>query len=146
VIEHKLAVDPAARPIKQKVQRQTQDLQDFIIHEVLKLEAAGVVIYILQLTWSANLVVVPKHNLKKRTCVDFTDLNRACPKEPFPLPCIDQIMDSTACCDLLCFLDAFSRYHQIQMEGEDEEKTTFITPLGMLLNRGSAPSVCHRES
>jgi hypothetical protein len=63
--------------------------------------------------------------------VDFTSLNKACPKDPYPLPRIDQIIDSIACCDLLCFLDAFSRYHQIKMEKEDEEKTTFITPCGV---------------
>jgi hypothetical protein len=63
--------------------------------------------------------------------VDFTSLNKACPKDPYPLPRIDQIVDSTAGCDLLCFLDAFSGYHQIGMAREDEEKTAFITPCGM---------------
>ena len=62
--------------------------------------------------------------------MDFTDLNRACPKDPFPLPRIDQIVDSTAGCDLLCFLDAFSGYHQIKMAKEDEGKTAFLTPEG----------------
>ena len=107
VIEHKLAVCPDARPVKQKVCRQAQDRHDFIIEEVQKLKAEGVVWKILHPTWTANPIVVPKHNLKKRMCVDFTDLNRACPKDPFPLPRIDQIVDSTAGCDLLCFLDAF---------------------------------------
>jgi hypothetical protein len=63
--------------------------------------------------------------------VDFTSLNKACPKDPYPLPRIDQIVDSTAGCDLLCFLDAFSDYHQIKMAKEDEEKTAFITPCGV---------------
>jgi hypothetical protein len=61
-------------------------------------------------------------------CVDFTNLNKACPKDPYPLPRIDQIIDLTAGCDLLCFLDAFSGYHQIKMAKEEEEKTAFITP------------------
>lgn len=61
-------------------------------------------------------------------CVDFTNLNMACPQDPFPLPRIDQIVDSTAECDLLCFLDAFSGYHQIKMAVEDMEKTAFLTP------------------
>jgi hypothetical protein len=60
--------------------------------------------------------------------VDFTSLNKACPNDPYTLPRIDQIVDSTAGCDLLCFLDAFSGYHQIKMAKEDEEKTAFITP------------------
>src|SRR3989337_14929 len=61
-------------------------------------------------------------------CVDFTNLNKAYPQDPFPLPRIDQIVDSTAECDLLCFLDAFSGYHQIKMAVRDVEKTTFLTP------------------
>ena len=61
-------------------------------------------------------------------CVDFTNLNKACPQDPFPLPRIDQIIDSTVECDILCFLDAFSGYHQIKMAVEDAEKTTFLTP------------------
>jgi hypothetical protein len=60
-----------------------------------------------------------------------SSLNTACPKDPYPLPRIDQIIDSTAGCDLLCFLDAFSGYHQIKMAKEDEEKTAFITPCGV---------------
>jgi hypothetical protein len=76
-------------------------------------------------------VVVPKANGSGRLCVDITSLNKACPKDPYPLPRIDQIVDSTADYDLLCFLDAFSGYHQIKMAREDEEKTTFITPCGV---------------
>jgi hypothetical protein len=60
--------------------------------------------------------------------MDFTSLNKACPKNPFPLPRIDQIVDSAAGCDLLCFLDAFTGYHQIKMAKEEEENTAFITP------------------
>jgi hypothetical protein len=80
--------------------------------------------------WEANPVIVPKPNGAMRLCIDFMDLNKACPKDPFPLPCIDQIMDSTVGCDQLCFFDAFSGYHQIKMAVEDEEKTVFITPIG----------------
>ena len=64
-------------------------------------------------------------------CIDFTNLNKSCPQDPFPLPRIDQIVDSTAECDLLCFLDAFSGYHQIKMAVEDVEKTAFLTPCGV---------------
>jgi hypothetical protein len=78
----------------------------------------------------ANPVVVRKANGKWRLCIDFTDLNKACPKDPFPLPRIDQIVDSTSGCDLLSFLDAYYGYHQIFMSKEDEEKTSFITPCG----------------
>jgi hypothetical protein len=63
-------------------------------------------------------------------CVDYTDLNKHCPKDPFGLPRIDQVIDSTAGYDLLCFLDRYSRYHQIAIKEEDQEKTAFITPFG----------------
>src|SRR3954470_10232239 len=65
--------------------------------------------------WLANLVMVPKKDKSWRLCVDFKDLNKACPKDPFPLPRIDQIIDATAGHDSLCFLDAYSGYHQIKM-------------------------------
>jgi hypothetical protein len=63
-------------------------------------------------------------------CVDYTDLNKHCPKDPFRLQRIDQVIDSTAACDLLCFLDCYSGYHQIAIKEEDLEKTAFITPFG----------------
>jgi hypothetical protein len=63
-------------------------------------------------------------------CVDYTDLNKHCPKDPFGLPRIDQVIDSTVGCDLLCFLDCYSGYHQIAIKEEDQEKTAFITPFG----------------
>jgi hypothetical protein len=63
-------------------------------------------------------------------CVDYTDLNKHCPKDPFGLPRIDQMVDSTAGCYMLSFLDCYSRYHQINLAKEDEEKTAFITPFG----------------
>jgi hypothetical protein len=63
-------------------------------------------------------------------CVDYTDLNKHCPKDPFGLPRIDQVIDSTGSCDLLCFLDCYSGYHQIAIKEEDQEKTAFFTPFG----------------
>ena len=64
-------------------------------------------------------------------CVDYTSLNKACPKVPYPLPRIDQIVDSTAGCETLSFLDAYSGYHQIRMKESDQLATSFITPFGM---------------
>jgi hypothetical protein len=74
----------------------------------------------------ANPVVVPKANGKLRMYIDYISLNKACLKDLFLLPRIDQIMDSTSVCDLLCFLDAYSGFHQIPMSREDEENTAFI--------------------
>ena len=76
-----------------------------------------------------NPVLVPKKNTKVlRMCIDFTSLNKHCPKDHFPLPRIDQIVDSTAGCERLSFLDAYSGDNQIRMKQEDGEKTRFITP------------------
>ena len=72
-----------------------------------------------------------KVNGKWRMCVDFTDLNKACPKDSFPLPRIDQLVDSMAGHKLLTFMDAFSGYNQIKMAKEDQEKTAFITSQGL---------------
>jgi hypothetical protein len=66
-----------------------------------------------------------------RMCIDFTALNKHCPKDYFPLPQIDQIIDSTAGCERLSFLDVYSGYNQIRLKVEDEDKTTFITPHGV---------------
>ena len=83
VVEHHLAVCPGARPVQQKVRRQAQDRQDFIVGEVHKLKQAKIIREVLHPTWMANPMVVPKANGKKRLCINFTDLNKACPKDPF---------------------------------------------------------------
>ena len=77
--------------------------------------------------WLANPVLVLKKNNKWRMCIDYTSLNKACPKDPFALPRIDQVIDSTAGCELLSFLDAYSGYHQIKLDPADRLKTAFIT-------------------
>ena len=81
--------------------------------------------------WLANVILVKKANGKWRMCVDFTDLNKACPKDSFPLSRIDQLVDSTAGHKLLTFMDAFSGYNQIRMAEEDQEKIAFITSQGL---------------
>jgi hypothetical protein len=83
---------------------------------------------VYHLEWLANLVLVRKKNKEWRMCVDYTDLNKLCPKDSFGLPRIDQVVDSTASCELLCFLDCYSSYHQIALKEEDQIKTSFITP------------------
>src|SRR5438105_4737040 len=113
VIEHHLAVHSDAHPILQKVRQQALEFQDIIWRVVEKLLHAGFIREVLHPDWLANLVVVPKVNDKWRVCIDYTDLNKAYPKDPFPLPRMDQVVNSTAGCDLLCFLDAYSEYHQI---------------------------------
>ena len=103
--------------------------------EVNKLLATKFIREVHYPEWLANVVMVKKANGKWRMCVDFTDLNQACPKDSFPLPRIDQLVDSTAGHKLLTFMDAFSGYNQIQMAEEDQEKTTFITSQGLYCYR-----------
>jgi hypothetical protein len=79
----------------------------------------------------ANVVLVKKTTGKWRMCVDFTNLNKACPKDSFPFPWIDLLVDSTSGHELLTFMDAFSGYNQIHMNEIDQEKTSFITDRGL---------------
>ncbi|RVW21992.1 Transposon Ty3-I Gag-Pol polyprotein [Vitis vinifera] len=131
IASHKLNVFPAARPIRQKIRRFHPDRQRVIQDEINKLLEAGFIREVSYPDWLANVVVVPKKEGKWRVCVDYTNLNNACPKDSFPLPRIDQIVDSTSGQGMLSFLDAFSGYHQIPMSPDDEEKTAFITPHGL---------------
>ena len=87
--------------------------------EVRKLLEAGFIREVYYPDWLVNVVMVKKNNRKWRMCVDFTDLNRACPKDNYPLPRIDTLVDSTARHKLLSFMDAFSGYNQIKMKEED---------------------------
>ena len=80
--------------------------------------------------WFANVVLVKKANGKWRLCIDFTDINKACPKDSFPLSRIDLIVDATAGHELLSFMDAFSCYNQISMDLDDQEKTSFAIAQG----------------
>ncbi|RVW59330.1 Transposon Ty3-I Gag-Pol polyprotein [Vitis vinifera] len=128
ITSHRLNVFPTARPIQQKIRRFHPDRQKVIRNEIDKLLEARFIREVDYPDWLANVVVVPKKEGKWRVCVDYTNLNNACPKDSFPLPRIDQIVDSIAGQGMLSFLDALSGYHQILMSPADEEKTAFITP------------------
>ena len=96
---------------------------------MIKLKQARAIKKIFYPQWLANTVVVKKKTGKWRVCVDFTDLNRAYPKDPFPMPRIDQLVDATVNHPRMSFLDAFQGYHQIPLATEDQEKTAFVTPV-----------------
>ena len=87
--------------------------------EVQKLIAAKFIREVYYPDWLANVVMVKKANGKWRKCADFTDLNKACPKDSYPLPRIDQLVDSTTGHKLLSFMNAFSGYNQIRMDKAD---------------------------
>jgi hypothetical protein len=131
LIEHSLNIDPKATPKRQHLCRFADDRRDAIKKELAKLLAAGFIKEVFHPDWLANPVLVRKKNSNEwRMCVDYTDLNKHCPMDPFGLPRIDQVIDSMAGCDLVCFLDCYSGYHQIAIKEEDQEKTAFITPFG----------------
>ncbi|KAL8093495.1 hypothetical protein AgCh_035391 [Apium graveolens] len=123
-------IAPEAKPVKQKKRTFAVERQKVIEAEVEKLLEAKFIEEIEYFDWLANVVVVKKSNGKWRMCVDYTDLNKACPKDHYPLPNIDQLIDATAGYEVLSFLDTFSGYHQIAMNDRDVPKTTFITPKG----------------
>jgi hypothetical protein len=126
--EHSLDVRKTAKPVKQKLRRFAKDRKEVIRVEVLKLLAVGFIRECKTLVWLTNPVLVPKKTSQWRMCIDYTDLNRHCPKDPFPLLRVDQVVDSTAGSALLCFLDCYLGYHQIALMVSDQDKTAFITP------------------
>jgi ribonuclease HI len=130
-IVHVLNVDPDVKPVKQKRRKFAPERVEAITVEVKKLLRAQFIEEVYYPDWLANVVLVKKSNGKWRMCVDFTDLNKACPKDSFPLPRIDALVDSTSGYELLSFMDAFSDYNQILMHPEDREKTAFITDRGL---------------
>ena len=130
VITHRLNVSPSFKPVKQRRRSFAPERQKAINEEVCKLLQAGEIREVEYSKWLANVVLVKKANGKWRLCIDFTDVNRACPKDSFPLPRIDIIVDATADHELLTFMDAFSGYNQISMDPDDQEKTSFVTGQG----------------
>uniref|UniRef100_A0A5B7BB47 Reverse transcriptase domain-containing protein n=1 Tax=Davidia involucrata TaxID=16924 RepID=A0A5B7BB47_DAVIN len=131
VITHRLMVDPLFPPVRQKRRPFAPDRVKVINEEVQRLLEARMIREVHYPDWVANPVLAPKKNGKWRVCVDFTDLNKACPKDSFPVPRIDQLVDATAGHQLLTFMDAYSGYNQIQMYQSDQEKTSFITDRGL---------------
>ena len=131
IITHRLNVSPSFKPIRQKKRVFAPERDNAIKDEVHKLMAAKLIREVYYLDWLANVVMVKKANGKWRMCVDFTDLNKACPKDSYPLPRIDQLVDSTTGHKLLSFMDAFSGYNQIRMDEADQEKTSFVTSQGL---------------
>ena len=127
VITHRLNTSPSFNPVKQKRRSFAPERKKAINEKVGKLLQAGAIRDGEYPEWLANVVLVKKANGKWRLCIDFTDINKACPKDSFPLPRIDLIVDATAGHELLSFMDAFSSYNQISMDLDDQEKTSFVT-------------------
>jgi len=127
VITHRLSVYKEARPIAQKKRKLGEERRKAAREETDKLVQVGFIQKAHYTTWLANVVMVKKANGKWRMCVDYTDLNKACPKDSYPLPTIDRLVDGVAGHQISSFLDAYLGYNQIQMYHRDREKTPFRT-------------------
>jgi hypothetical protein len=130
IIEDALETDEKIAPKKQKLRKMSEEKVKAVEAEVQRLQDAKVIREVKYPVWLANTVPAKKKNGKWRMCVDFMDLNKACKKDDFPLERVDKIVDDAANSEMLSLLDMFSRYHQIRVRREDEEKTSFITPFG----------------
>ena len=128
--EQKLHVRSDVKPVRQPLRRLSEGKRRVVGEEIARLLAADFIMEVFFPEWLANPVLVLKKNKQWRMCIDYTSLNKACPKDPFALPRIDQVIDSTARCKLLSFLDAYSGYHQIKLNPADRLKTAFIMPFG----------------
>ena len=119
VIVHRLNVSPSFPPIRQKKRVFALERDQAIAEEVRKLQEASFKREVYYPDWLANVVMVKKASGKWRMCMDFNDLNKACPKDSYPFPRVDVLVDSTARHQLLSFMDAFSGYNQIRMHEDD---------------------------
>ena len=124
---HHLTMDAKVRPVRQRRRKFNEERCLVVKEETQKLLSVGHIREIQYPEWLANVVLVKKANGRWRMCVDFTNLNKACPKDLYPLPNIDALVDNASGCKMLSFLDAFSGYNQIKMHPRDESKTTFMT-------------------
>jgi len=122
VASHKLSIFREARPVAQKRRKMGGEKREAAKAEVQKLISVGFIKEATYTTWLANVVLVKKANGKWRMCTDYTDLNKACPKDMYPLPSIDRLVDGAAGHKVLSFLDAYSGYNQIPMYPLDKEK------------------------
>ncbi|XP_073264245.1 uncharacterized protein [Populus alba] len=130
IVVHKLPLIEGCKPIKKKLRRTGPDILIKVKEEITKQWDVGFLEVVDYSQWVSNIVVVPKKNDKIRVCVDFRDLNKASPKDDFPLPHKDVLVDNTAKSSTYSFMDGFSGYNQIKMAEQDKKKTTFVTPYG----------------
>ena len=127
---HHLNVNPSITPRRQPPRHLSKEHIEAVKNEVTKLKQAGVIKEVFYPQWLANTIVVKKKTGKWRVCVDFTNLNKACPKDLFPMLRIDQLVNEMVGHPQMSFFYAFQGYHQIPLALDDQEKTTFVTLVG----------------
>ena len=129
LVVHSLNVDPGVKPVIELARVFHTDIEAQITQEVRKLLAAEFIKPIQHPKWLSNIVPMRKKNDQIRCCVDFRNLNKACPKDELPLPNIDLLVDSAVGSSMFSFMDGYSGYNQIRMAAKDAEKTAFRTPI-----------------
>jgi hypothetical protein len=127
---HHIYTNDQIIPVRQPQRRMNPALKDIVKEELQKILQANLIYPISDSQWVYPLVIVPKKNGKWRICVDIRELNKATHRDYFPLPFIDQVLDTLSGKKYFSFLDGFSGYNQIQIAPEDQEKTTFTCPWG----------------
>ena len=130
-----LNANSSITPKKQPLRRLSKEHSDAIKDEVTKLKQVGAIKEVFYPEWLANTVVVKKKSGKWRVCVNFTDLNKAYPKDSFPMPRIDHLVVATVDHPQMSFLNAFQGYHQIPLALEDQEKNLLLLPLEITITR-----------
>ena len=131
IVQHCISTLPKVRSVKQKLYGMKPEWILKIKEEVIKKLKVGFIKVVSQTDWVVNVVPVPKKDGKVRICVDFRDLNKACPNDDFPLPHIDVLVDNTTISTLMSFMDGFLGYNQILMAPETMTKTTFVIECGI---------------
>jgi hypothetical protein len=124
-IEHELHLDPKAKLVKKRLYHFAQDKKDVIKKEIARLLDAGFIKEVFHLDWLINPILVPKENKDWRMCVDYTDLNKASKNNPFRLPRIDQVVDSTA--DCMSYPVPRKRERSLHMCAQDVQITRMVT-------------------
>jgi hypothetical protein len=135
IVEHEITTYHDAKLVRHKLHPVNSRKATAIKAEVEELLKVGF-IYPIHLTqWVSNPIPVDKKQGTIRVCIDFCDLNKACPKDNYPTPFIIHIIDECAGCEAFLFMDGFLGYNQIQIKLEDQHKTAFICPWGTFAYR-----------
>jgi hypothetical protein len=130
IVAHDIKTYPGAKPVRKRLRSVHPRKEAAIKLEVEKLLKPGFIYHVALTDWVSNLVPIDKKQGTIRVCVDYRDINKAFPKDNFPTPFVDQIIDDCARSEIFSLMDGFSGYNQINIILADQHKTTFICPWG----------------
>ena len=135
IVVHEIKTYPTTKPVRQKLRQVHPRKAATIEAEIEKLIKVGFIYPIPLIEWVLNVVHVNKKQGTIRVCIDFRDLNKDCPKDNFPTPHIDQIIDNCVESVIFSFMDGFSGYNQIEILPTNQHKMAFIFPRGTFAYR-----------